>query len=50
MQRVQIYLTDVQYEKVKKLSNETDMSMSEIIRRALDTHIKKEYENGKRND
>ena len=45
MQRSQIYLTDIQYVKVKKLSDETDMSMSEIIRRALDAYIKKEYEN-----
>ena len=42
MQRVQMYLTDIQYKKVKELSKETDMSMAEILRRALDAYIRRE--------
>lgn len=41
MQRMQIYFTDIQYRKLKELSNEYDMSMSEIVRRAIDDRFEK---------
>ena len=43
MERTQIYITEKQQKKLKKMSKDTGLSMSELIRRALD-----EYLNGKK--
>lgn len=40
-QRVGFYLTDLQIQKVKKVSKQTGLTVSEIIRRALDEWLEK---------
>ena len=39
MKRFQIYLTEVELEKIKKESDSLDLSMAEIIRRILDRYF-----------
>ena len=46
MKRVNFYLTEYQIKKLKQLSKEIDLSVSEIIRRMIDTELgKKEKTN-----
>jgi predicted DNA-binding protein len=40
-QRVGFYLTDLQIKNLKKLSRKTGLTVSEIIRRAIDEHLEK---------
>ncbi len=40
-QRVGFYLTDLQIRELKKVSKKTGLSVSEIIRRAIDEHLEK---------
>ncbi|MGA2517913.1 MAG: ribbon-helix-helix domain-containing protein [Thermodesulfobacteriota bacterium] len=44
--RVGFYLTDLQIKNLKKVSKATGLTVSEIIRRAVDEHLK-QYKNGK---
>lgn len=46
-QRVGFYLTDMQIKQLKKASKKTGLTVSEIIRRAVDEELKK-YETQKR--
>ena len=39
-QRVGFYLTDLQIRNLKKVSKKTGLTVSEIIRRAVDEHLK----------
>ena len=39
-QRVGFYLTDLQIKNLKKVSKKTGLTVSEIIRRAVDEHLK----------
>lgn len=39
MKRVNYYLSDIQIDKLKKLSTETGITVSEIIRRAVDSYL-----------
>lgn len=39
MKRVNYYLSELQLDKLKKLSTETGISVSEIIRRAVDKYL-----------
>ena len=39
-QRVGFYLTDLQIKELKKVSKKTGLTVSEIIRRAVDEHLK----------
>ena len=41
MKRVNYHLTELQIEKLKKLSKQTGLSIAELIRRAIDEYIKK---------
>jgi hypothetical protein len=41
MKRTNIYLTDEQVAKLKKLSDKTGAPMSEIVRRAIEAYLKK---------
>jgi predicted DNA-binding protein len=38
--RVGFYLTDLQIKNLKKVSKKTGLTVSEIIRRAVDEHLK----------
>ncbi|MGA2315932.1 MAG: ribbon-helix-helix domain-containing protein [Thermodesulfobacteriota bacterium] len=38
-QRVGFYLTDLQIKNLKKVSKKTGLTVSEIIRRAIDGHL-----------
>lgn len=40
MQRMDFYLTESQIIELKKLSEETGLSVSELIRRAVDRYLK----------
>ena len=40
-QRVGFYLTDLQIKNLKKVSKMTGLTVSEIIRRAVDEHLEK---------
>ncbi len=40
-QRVGFYLTDLQIKNLKKVSKKTGLTVSEIIRRAVDEHLEK---------
>lgn len=40
-QRVGFYLTDMQIKDLKKVSKKTGLSVSEIIRRAIDGYLEK---------
>jgi len=39
MKRVNIYLSDKQYEKLKLLAKETDVKFAEHVRRAIDKYL-----------
>jgi len=39
MKKLNFYLTKQQYEKLLKLSQETGLTMAEIIRRAMDEYL-----------
>lgn len=39
MKRINYYVTDRQYELLKQISNETETTVSELIRRALDEYL-----------
>jgi len=39
MKRVNIYISKLQEAKLKKLSKKIDLSVSEIVRRAIDKYI-----------
>jgi len=40
-QRVGFYLTDLQIKELKRVSKKTGLSVSELIRRAIDEHLEK---------
>ena len=40
-QRVGFYLTDLQIKELKKVSKRTGLTVSELIRRAVDEHLEK---------
>jgi predicted DNA-binding protein len=40
-QRVNHYMSDVQIKKLKKLSKKTGLSVSELIRRAIDEYLER---------
>jgi hypothetical protein len=42
MRIFQIYLTDPQIVALKKLSKKLDLSVAEIVRRAIDTFLEKQ--------
>jgi hypothetical protein len=39
MKRIDLYVTHPQFEEMKRASSETELSMSEIVRRLLDKWI-----------
>jgi len=41
MKRINFYLTDKQVAKLKLLSKESGMSVSELVRKAIDSFLKK---------
>jgi len=41
MEKINHYLTDPQMKKLRELSEKTGLSISEIIRRALDEYLEK---------
>jgi predicted DNA-binding protein len=47
-QRVGFYLTDLQIQNLKKVSKKTGLTVSEIIRRAVDEHLEKYKERKER--
>lgn len=47
MERVNYYLTDYQIAELKKLSKEKDMTVSELIRRAVDEYLKRSAKGSK---
>jgi predicted DNA-binding protein len=47
-QRVGFYLTDLEIKNLKKLSKKTGLTVSEIIRRAIDEHLEKYKEKQRR--
>lgn len=47
-QRVGFYLTDLQIKNLKKLSKKTGLTVSEIIRRAIDEHLERFERKSKR--
>jgi predicted DNA-binding protein len=47
-QRVGFYLTDLQIKNLKKVSKRTGLTVSEIIRRAVDEHLEKYKERVRR--
>lgn len=47
-QRVGFYLTDLQVKNLKKVSKKTGLTVSEIIRRAVDEHLEKYKGRGRR--
>jgi metal-responsive CopG/Arc/MetJ family transcriptional regulator len=47
MNRTQIYLTEKQMDFLKKVSLEDDISMSELIRRIIDSYIKEQKNENK---
>jgi predicted DNA-binding protein len=47
-QRVGFYLTDMQIKELKRVSKKTGLTVSEIIRRAIDEHLVKYKEKGRR--
>ena len=49
MIRTQIYLSERQRAFFKDEAQKYDIKFSEMLRRALDAHIKKEHENGDKN-
>jgi len=49
MIRTNIYLTEPQTKKFKAISKKTGLTVSDLIRRALDEWLKK-YEKGERNE
>jgi predicted DNA-binding protein len=44
-QRVGFYLTDLQIKNLKAVSKKTGLTVSEIIRRAVDEHLEKYIQN-----
>lgn len=48
MERFDLYLTDIQIKKLKKISSKMGYSVAEIIRRALDEWLEKYEEKGKK--
>jgi metal-responsive CopG/Arc/MetJ family transcriptional regulator len=46
-QRVGFYLTDMQIKELKKVSKKTGLSVSEIIRRAIDGYLERFERKGK---
>lgn len=44
MKRVNCHLTDSQIKKLKQLSDNTGMSVAELIRRAIDEYLRKQKE------
>ena len=47
MKRTNIYLSEVQWKKLKEIAKKKDFGVSEIIRRMIDDGLKK-YEKGER--
>jgi predicted DNA-binding protein len=47
-QRVNHYMADVQIKKLKTLSKKTGLSVSELIRRAIDEYLEKSEKKGKK--
>jgi len=41
MRKVTLSITDINYEQLTKMSNETGLSQSELIRRMIDEHYEK---------
>lgn len=46
MKRVNYHLADLQVKKLKELSDNTGMSVAEIVRRAIDDYLKKQSRKG----
>ena len=46
--RVGFYLTETEIKKLKRVSRKTGLSVSEIIRRAIDEHLEKYEGKGRR--
>lgn len=46
--RVGFYLTDLQIKELKKVSKKTGLTVSELIRRAIDEHLEKYREKERR--
>lgn len=44
MKRINIHLTDLQIKELKKLSDNTGISVSELVRRAIDEYLRKQKE------
>lgn len=42
MQRINFYLSEKQIASLKALSKKTGLSVSELVRRAIDAYLKKE--------
>jgi predicted DNA-binding protein len=47
-QRVGFYLTDLQIKNLKKVSKKTGLTVSEIIRRAVDGYLERFEKKGKK--
>jgi hypothetical protein len=48
MQRFDLYLTDVQIEKLKMISKETGLTVAEMIRRGVDGWVEKYQMKGRK--
>lgn len=42
MKRISYHLTDAQIKRLKELSEQTGLSVAELIRRAIDEYVKKQ--------
>lgn len=46
MKRINVHLADMQIKKLKQLSDNTGMSVAEIVRRAIDEYLGKQERKG----
>lgn len=46
MKRINIHLTDLQIKELKKLSDNKGISVAEIVRRAIDDYLRKQFRKG----
>jgi len=47
MHRTDFYITEKQYEKLKKIADDEERTISEIFRKAIDYFLEKVYEKSK---
>lgn len=50
MHRTDFYVTQKQYEKLKKIADDEERTISEIFRKAIDYYLEKVYEKSKKKE